>query len=341
MSIQKDLKNNIINDILKTIDSDKSDVVKYISHKYSLSRQTINKYIKKLISDGVVEASGKGRGVKYSLKTIVETFITELDKIKHDEDLFWRDTVYPVLPKLPINILNICSYGFTEILNNVFEHSNANGFTVTVKYNAAKIEFTILDDGVGIFNKIKNDFNLEDPKHSILELAKGKLTSDPDNHTGEGIFFTSRAFDKFIILSYGLYFSGHKSNDWLMELKTYIKGTLVIMKIDLDSKVQLKDIFNEYATSEDFGFSKTNIPVVLLDHEGGTLVSRSQAKRLITRFDRFKEVVLDFEGIEMIGQGFADELFRVFANEHPDVHLFWVNANEDILNMIKHVMNAK
>jgi hypothetical protein len=163
-----------------------------------------------LISDGVVEASGKGRGVKYNLKTIVKTFSTKLAEIEHDEDLFWRDTIYPVLPKLPMNILNICAYGFTEILNNVSEHSNANGFTITVKYNAINIEFTILYDGVGIFNKIKNDFNLEDPKHSILELAKGKLTSDPDNHTGEGIFFTSRAFNQFIILSYGLYFSGHK-----------------------------------------------------------------------------------------------------------------------------------
>jgi hypothetical protein len=95
------------------------------------------------------------------------------------------------------------------------------------------------------------------------------------------------------------------------------------MKINLDTKVQLKDIFNEYASSEDFGFSKTNIPVALLDHEGRTLISRSQAKRLIIRLDRFKEVILDFEGIEMIGQGFADELFRVFKNEHPDVHLFW------------------
>ena len=34
----------------------------------------------------------------------------------------------------------------------------------------------------------------------VWELPKsGKLTTDPDNHTGEGIFFTSRVFDEFEI----------------------------------------------------------------------------------------------------------------------------------------------
>ena len=37
------------------------------------------------------------------------------------------------------------------------------------------------------------------------------------------------------------------------------------------------------------------------------LVARSQAKRLLERFDRFEEVVLDFDGVRQVGQGFADE----------------------------------
>jgi hypothetical protein len=48
-------------------------------------------------------------------------------------------------------------------------------------------------------------------------------------------------------------------------------------------------------------------------------------------------VVLDFTGVEMIGQGFADEIFRVFAEAHPSVHLTPVNYNDTVKNMIRHV----
>jgi hypothetical protein len=51
-----------------------------------------------------------------------------------------------------------------------------------------------------------------------------------------------------------------------------------------------------------------------MQYEGESLMSRSQARRLMNRFDRFSEVVLDFTGVNFIGQGFADEIFRVFAN---------------------------
>ncbi|MFH1304941.1 MAG: STAS-like domain-containing protein, partial [Candidatus Omnitrophota bacterium] len=89
------------------------------------------------------------------------------------------------------------------------------------------------------------------------------------------------------------------------------------------------------------GFSKTTIPVKLLKHEGEELISRSQAKRLIARFDRFKEVILDFEGVKTIGQSFADEVFRVFRAQNPTVHLTWINTNEEIDRTIKHVLYSK
>ena len=66
-----------------------------------------------------------------------------------------------------------------------------------------------------------------------------------------------------------------------------------------------------------------------------SLVSRSQAKRLLARLDRFEEVVLDFDGINSIGQAFADEIFRVFQNEHPEVRLIPVNESPEVARMIR------
>jgi anti-anti-sigma regulatory factor len=63
------------------------------------------------------------------------------------------------------------------------------------------------------------------------------------------------------------------------------------------------------------------------------LISRSQAKRLIARFDRFKKVILDFKDVNEIGQAFADELFRVYANAHPQVEMVPINMTEQVERM--------
>jgi hypothetical protein len=110
------------------------------------------------------------------------------------------------------------------------------------------------------------------------------------------------------------------------------------MKILKNSPLLIADVFNEYTDlDKQPGFHKTVIPVKLMEYEGESLMSRSQAKRLISRFDRFLEVVLDFSGVEIIGQGFADEIFRVFANAHPQVHLSPINCGKNVVDMIRHV----
>jgi hypothetical protein len=223
--------------------------------------------------------------------------------------------------------------------NNAIEHSGADSLKIVLIINARDIKFIIQDWGIGIFNKIQNDLGLEDPRHSILELAKGKYTSDPTNHSGEGIFFTSRIFDCFHIYSENLLFSGHENDDWLFDDPFHdTVGTAVCMTIRKNTPRQIADVFNEYTDPDKQpGFHKTAIPVQLMQYEGESLMSRSQAKRLITRFDRFLEVVLDFTGVNMIGQGFADEIFRVFANAHPTVQLTPIHCGENVRNMILHV----
>ena len=67
-------------------------------------------------------------------------------------------------------------------------------------------------------------------------------------------------------------------------------------------------------------FSKTRI-VVKLFAIGVSFVSRSEAKRILQGLERFREIVLDFVGVMEVGQGFADEVFRVWASTHPEVRL--------------------
>jgi len=51
--------------------------------------------------------------------------------------------------------------------------------------------------------------------------------------------------------------------------------------------------------------------------------------------DKFKTVMLDFKDVSLVGQAFVDEIFRVFKNEHPDINIKYLNANNDVDDMIK------
>ena len=51
--------------------------------------------------------------------------------------------------------------------------------------------------------------------------------------------------------------------------------------------------------------------------------------------EKFREVVLDFKGVGSVGQAFVDEIFRVFKNEHPDIKIQYINANDEVGAMIK------
>ena len=257
------------------------------------------------------------------------------------EDVLWRQHIRPRLQGVPTNIIDICQYGFSEIVNNAIEHSNGNNLTITLNYSPALIEIHIVDDGVGIFQKIRTALHFDDPIHTILELVKGKLTTDPQRHTGEGIFFTSRMFDDFAIMSGNILFAHRENKDWLLEdREESIKGTTVVLKINPHTTRVAKDVFDLYSTEDDYSFSRTQIPVTLARYGEENLISRSQAKRSLARFERFKEIILDFNGVEMIGLAFADEIFRVFARAHPDIHLTPLQANTEVLRMISRAQNA-
>jgi anti-sigma regulatory factor (Ser/Thr protein kinase) len=252
------------------------------------------------------------------------------------EDEVWTHDILPSLGTLGENALDIWETSFTEMFNNAIDHSEGSQITVRLTSKENETEIVVSDDGVGIFRKIQAALSLPDERQALLELSKGKLTTDPEKHSGQGIFFTSRMLDTFAILSGITYFS-HKSRqevDWIMEDPDPEKGTYVLMKLDNNTSRTCKEIYDQYSSGDDYGFTKTVIPIQLARHGGDKLVSRSQAKRVLARIDRFKTVVFDFSEVDVIGQAFADEIFRVFATSHPDITASVIYANPAILRTI-------
>ena len=327
--------------ILDNVDHNPTDIVALTSRAYDISRQAVNKHIKRLVAQRALLERGATRNKHYVLRPLVKwEHIYAMDG-SLAEDAVWRTDISGFLGDLPDNVVDIWHYGFTEILNNAIDHSSGTQVHIQLNITATNTEIVIYDDGEGIFKKIQRELNLEDERHSVLELAKGKLTTDPDNHTGEGIFFSSRMFDDFRILSGAVYFS-HKFDeveDWILERQGFQSGTGVFMMLSNNTARTSKSVFDRFTTDDDYGFTKTVVPVRLTQYGDDKLISRSQAKRLLARVDKFKTVVFDFDGVETIGQAFADEIFRVFQSKQPGMNLVHSHANKQVTQMITRALS--
>lgn len=322
--------------ILERVEKHPTDIASITSEKFNITRQAVNKHLQKLIGEGALLQKGNTRSRSYQLVSL-NTFqkIYLLAEIL-EEDRIWREDIATLLGTIPQNVLDIWHYGFTEMFNNAIDHSEGKKISVYLNKTAVTTEIIIHDDGIGIFKKIQKALDLIDERHSMLELAKGKLTTDPSRHTGEGIFFASRMFDDFNILSGGIYFSHQfdEEEDWIFEREKLSSGTSVWMLLNNHTARTTKKIFDKFSSGEDYGFTKTVVPVKLVQYGDENLISRSQAKRLLTRIDRFETVIFDFQGVVLIGQSFADEIFRVFAKQHPTMKLLDIKANSAVKKMI-------
>lgn len=330
--------------ILRTIPDHPSAVGAMAAEKFGLSRTAVARYLQRLKQQGLVRSEGKTSARTHTLVPLSN--IRELIAVTPDmsESDVWLRRIEPHIRDLPRNIESICQYGFTEMFNNVIDHSGSPDATIGYRQDHAVIELSVVDHGVGIFEKIQKDFDLPDPRAALLELSKGKLTSDRSRHSGEGIFFTSRMFSQFTILSGHLRYSRNVEDDRGLLIETEdreasTKGTRVTMRIATDAAWTAKEIFDKYQ-NEDLDFAKTQVPLSLLKYGHEQLVSRSQAKRVLARFDRFEEVLLDFQGVNEIGQAFADEIFRVFAQQNPQIKIRVRNASRDVQRMIKHAQTT-
>ena len=299
------------------------DLTRHYADRLGISRVAANKYIQRLEREGWISRSGPSTHPVFSPG--YKRRLARLYRIAGlEEHVVWEQHFRPHFNLAP-NIQSIVGHGFTEMVNNAIDHSAGTSVFVWVSQDDHLLRVIISDDGVGIFAKITTALGLPDRRQALFELAKGKLTTDPNNHSGEGVFFTSRMFDSFEITANGLQFNHdtQSPHDWLHEASgVFPDGTAVLMKIDLNSNRTPAEIYAQFTDApEDYDFSKTIVPMRLARFGDEQLISRSQAKRLIARFDRFRTVILDFSEIQEIGQAFADELFRVYANGHPNVEL--------------------
>lgn len=354
MSFTKEKREQIKLYILEKMNDNQCNLITSVAQKCDISATTVQRYIKQLLEEGIIEECDKN--CRYQ---IVNTADRSFDFKTRNQDLeeqqIFDEYIRPLLNNLPQNVQKIWEYVFTEIMNNAIEHSEANHIKINFVRNKLFTTITIFDDGVGIFNRIRAYINERDQREytsddAVTMLFAGKLTTNEACHSGEGIFFSSRAVDSFIIFSSNRFFTHDRfeaEDKWNLEsmedsqVKDNLlnkKGTCAIMELRNDSKKILGDIFDMYS-DQDLGFYKTQIPLKNMI-TSGFAVSRSQARRIVASFEKFKEVELNFDGIDEVSQAFAHEMFVVFQKNHPDIELVIKNANDLVMKMINRVKNT-
>lgn len=334
-------------DVLRTALEKKKLKTRDLVEAFNISRQYANIVIGSLVQEGRLLKVGSTVSAYYVLPIFIEhadlfpKYIAkrlENRNLAEHEVFFELESQYPPVRQLPENVKSILNYAFSEMLNNAIDHSKSKYIDVNLSVHENKLTFVVNDFGVGVFRNIMHKYHLASETEAMQDLLKGKTTTAPQAHSGEGIFFTSKVADIFTLQSFDrqLLINNEVQDVIFQKCPARKRGTRVTFMIDTNSSRHLNDVFKHFTSESDYGFNKTEVKVRLF-MVGGVHVSRSQARRILTGLEKFTIVVLDFDRVPMIGQAFADEIFRVFKNQHPTIELRPINMVEGVEFMVQRV----
>lgn len=324
-----------------------------IMSKVSISRQYVIMVISELVGEKQVIKIGSTHNAFYVSSTFAkehpEIFPSVFKKTYKNQSLEEHKVLieieekFPQILNLPENVRSIFTFAFSEIFNNAIEHSGSKNISIEVAERNKKISFIVSDSGVGVFRNIMKKRGLHSEIEAIQDLLKGKTTTMPKSHSGEGIFFTSKSADLFILDSFGYQMIVNTKTEGVSIKNVHIikRGTRVIFEIGTDSERHLDQVFKKYTNltdESDYGFDKTEIRVKLYTM-GGVHISRSQARRILSGLEKFKIILFDFDKVPIIGQAFADEVYRVFQHKYPVIKIEEENMSEGVKFMIERAKN--
>ncbi len=323
--------------ILEQVEKHPEDIASLTSKKFGITRQAVNKHLQRLAQQSAIVRRGSTRVPKYQLSPISsQTFHYDI-KPGLAEDVVWTLHIRPALGDLPDNVLNIWHHGFTEMFNNAIDHSA--GKNIWVQMEKTPISTETLVAGRRYRHLQENSIGaglVVDGAPREIRAIQRQADYGSTKPLGEGIFFTSRMLDKFDILSGGVFFN-HKRDakeDWMLERASPGAGTAVF----LNCITILHEPPRRCLTSTP-RVRTTALPRQLFRSTSLNMALTSSFRGLRPNVcwracDLFKKVVLDFKDVGMIGQPFADQIFRVFASAHPDIELIAINVNKEIRDMI-------
>ncbi|MBL50895.1 MAG: hypothetical protein CMG57_02920 [Candidatus Marinimicrobia bacterium] len=323
--------------ILENLSGHQKDIIKASIRKFGLSRQAILKHMHTLINEERVVAHGKTRDRFYELKPIVN--FTKTINLNEPTSAYaiLKSQILPNLKIVRKNIFEICEYSFRAILVNAMDHAQATKLNYKLFISPTEIHFVLNDNGIGIFEKLNQSLSLNNTKIAAVEIAKGHITTDPENHSGDELMTVIHLFDKVKIDASGirLVFQ-NKQNEWNVFASSQQKGTRIHLEIKTNSKRTCQKVFHQIFEKE---YNMVRIPVNLIREKNEQVNSRIQAQSLLHNIRNISKIEFDFQNIELIGPAFADELVRKTKQKNQFADIKWINSNKIVDVLMSRAMH--
>lgn len=327
--------NDVTTWITEAVRQHPADLPAHLAERLGVGRRSALALVRKLVEAQWLVREGTPRQTRHApgaLRQVIRHY--PVDGLQ--EDAAWRRDFAPQFD-LPAHVARMAQHVFTELLNNAADHSGGTQVTVSMRQTPLQVQLLVSDNGRGVFDAIQQAFGIDEPALAMLELAKGKLTSQPDRHSGRGLFFAAKLADVFDLHANEAAFAQRdwQRDRWVAGRPACRRGSSIYVAICLDTSRTLDAVLKRYSLDGDgIGFDHTVVPLALATSPQAGLESRALARRVAARLPQFKRAVLDFDGLTDMGHGFADELWRVFARQHPGLELVPTNMSPHIAALV-------
>ena len=207
-----------------------------IASHFGFSRQYANQLLRSLINTGDIVKFGSTRGAFYTLPQQINqvgpAILHRRFRNHNLEEHIIFDSLsaaFPAFHAAKENVRSLFHYAFSEMLNNAIEHSGAKNIDIQMASDRDRLHFGARDFGIGVFRNVMRQRHLKSEFEAMQDLLKGKMTTAPQAHSGEGIFFTSKAADRFAMESfgYGMIVDNTIPDIFFQETKPAYRGTRV------------------------------------------------------------------------------------------------------------------
>src|SRR3989344_3185482 len=161
---------------------------------FGVSRQYAHRMLKNCVKRGDLIKVGGTRGARYMLPGFIPVehrFEKRFRNRSLDESNILADIQkkeWILFRELPDNVYRIFQYAFLEMVNNAIEHSWSNTISICIERGHDDMIFSVNDAGIGVFQSIRKKKKLSNELDAVQDLLKGKTTTKPRSHSGEGLF---------------------------------------------------------------------------------------------------------------------------------------------------------
>ena len=226
---------------------------------------------------------------------------------------------------IELGVLQAVSYCFYEILDNVHIHSGKPLGTALTHYdkNAKILQVLVADDGQGVCNSLK-----QNPKYADISEAQALSACVKDSVTdGKGMGFGLYATGR-LVKDAGIRFvihSGHhklvmEDNKMSVKENGFWQGTIVYMEIRTDAAGEFNEQFVDDESLTGLWHFAASGAFIFAEY-GTDFGTREDGARLRTKIlesvEKYGTVSLDFTGVGVVSNSFADECIAKLLLEMP------------------------